>query len=104
MEDGLRAGHVTGVQSCSLPIFGGMYGGDRSPPYMPPIWGTPTCDSSTTTSVSSGRKSISVYGSWPGRRPVRRSEERRVGKERRSPLGAQTLENSGERESTQRRD
>ena len=30
---------------------------ERSPPYMPPIWGTATWDSSTTTSASSGRKS-----------------------------------------------
>jgi len=38
---------------------------------MPPIWGMATCDSSTTTSVSAGRKSIRVYGSSPAARPVK---------------------------------
>src|SRR5439155_13074368 len=62
-EDGIRDGHVTGVQTCALPIYSRRHS-QRSPPRL-------------------------TRASWPGRRKKssrcgRRSEERRVGKECRS--------------------
>src|SRR5437870_12009643 len=59
-EDGIRDGHVTGVQTCALPIFptaaNGRPAGHPSAPSA-----TPTCTTTRTTTP--------------------RSEERRVGKE-----------------------
>src|SRR2546425_621579 len=68
-EDGIRDKLVTGVQTCALPISP-----DRPPPpefpYLPRLCGWhPPC---------TFRKACS------GPRPLRRSEERRVGKECRS--------------------
>src|SRR5215510_6244982 len=59
-EDGIRAGHVTGVQTCALPIL------------VQPV-GRPLAGSAGLLLVAAGH----AYG-WP------RSEERRVGKECRS--------------------
>src|SRR6202162_1393172 len=41
----------------------------RSPLFMPSIWGTATCDSSTIRSASSGRKSSRQCGRWPSAPP-----------------------------------
>src|SRR5437870_10726534 len=62
-EDGIRDGHVTGVQTCALPIFRGS---DR-------MWtGANSCQVNlNTNSLASGQITT-------------RSEERRVGKECRS--------------------
>src|SRR5439155_10716787 len=65
-EDGIRDGHVTGVQTCALPICGASRGigegGARRRPLPPPLC---RCLGASL-------------------RLVRRSEERRVGKECRS--------------------
>src|SRR5690625_7743881 len=63
-EDGIRAGHVTGVQTCALPISS-------------PSNRLVTEPSSKTARMA--RASSGAIDSW-----VRRSEERRVGKECRS--------------------
>src|SRR5439155_12986886 len=64
-EDGIRAGHVTGVQTCALPIW-------LITPSRPRI--TIHANVRTTTEVSSGKITT--------KRITRcRSEERRVGKE-----------------------
>src|SRR5690606_40095317 len=69
-EDGIRDFHVTGVQTCALPISS-----RSSRPSRP---ATPTGPPSTCGCTSS-----TPAGSWWPRRPAR-SEERRVGKECRS--------------------
>src|SRR5690606_39818894 len=84
-EDGIRDFHVTGVQTCALPIFwvvpprncedttvAGMQ-------FCPPV-------GSSVTSIVSGRKAItnSPVSERSSSRFASRSEERRVGKERRS--------------------
>src|SRR5215510_15278408 len=59
-EDGIRDGHVTGVQTCALPIWWALGPHSSTPPRSP-----------TATSP-------------PSRNAPPRSEERRVGKECRS--------------------
>src|SRR5437870_13728762 len=76
-EDGIRDGHVTGVQTCALPIsyFDGM---PAAPPPIKDIRaGRVLCllgDSITTDHISPA-------GSIRKTSPAGRSEERRVGKE-----------------------
>src|SRR5207253_8267907 len=80
-EDGIRDGHVTGVQTCALPIFACTHGRSfqnhasrRSA--RPARWRAPHCAQSRLRGTSG--------------RPVRRgarSEERRVGKECRGGRG-----------------
>src|SRR5207253_3991870 len=72
-EDGIRDGHVTGVQTCALPICRGRTSPVPSRPSSPPrSWcgmpstGGPRSPSGCTPAEPRGR---------------RRSEERRVGKE-----------------------
>src|SRR5690606_39766200 len=67
-EDGIRDFHVTGVQTCALPISAKI--SRRSSSGISSGFSCPAERSSATTMVSS---------SW-----LRRSEERRVGKECRS--------------------
>src|SRR5690625_1225497 len=57
-EDGIRDGHVTGVQTCALPIS---------------ALARPSRTKATTSSATSGGSSASISAG--------RSEERRVGKE-----------------------
>src|SRR5690625_7709478 len=60
-EGGIRAGHVTGVQTCALPI-----------------WSAP----GSVEAVRAGRRAVRpTAAGWRGR--SQRSEERRVGKESR---------------------
>src|SRR5207248_8878258 len=67
-EDGIRGRTVTGVQTCALPISATL----ARPCCPPPACGSsPTSRSATTTSTSARRPAMA------------RSEERRVGKERR---------------------
>src|SRR6266508_6691804 len=60
-EDGIRDGHVTGVQTCALPIWGPTRGAGARP------GNRPAC--------------TSARGRGPARPAGARSEERRVGKE-----------------------
>src|SRR5207253_5803839 len=82
-EDGIRDGHVTGVQTCALPIFLSRY---SSASYMR--------FSVSRTAVSASSSTASPASGWPpapyasARKASRydwailaRSEERRVGKE-----------------------
>src|SRR5689334_24195348 len=78
-EDGIRDGTVTGVQTCALPISG-----SPSPETDP---GPCAC----TGSPREAERARARREAWSSRRswlrlpsPVRRSEERRVGKECRS--------------------
>src|SRR5690625_5381298 len=77
-EDGIRDGHVTGVQTCALPILLRGCAGTS------PAW---------TSLRRGGRRVRDGWGTPPGcvpRIPVGwRSEERRVGKECRSLEGLQ---------------
>src|SRR5690606_39710428 len=87
-EDGLRDFHVTGVQTCALPIW------RRSPtPSSPPPRSPPSTPPDSTTSRSSSSPVRPAHRNWwrAGRRdaacstatarPRPRSEERRVGKD-----------------------
>src|SRR5207253_6843497 len=79
-EDGIRDGHVTGVQTCALPISG-VFFAPAQPPERRRSRDLLASDQSTKSRRSQGD---------PARLPQRfskrlcRSEERRVGKECRS--------------------
>src|SRR5437870_1328253 len=78
-EDGIRDGHVTGVQTCALPISLGVDDPSRS------------CKVNTTSGSSTPRARRSSATCRWGRASAaagRRSEERRVGKECRSRWSA----------------
>src|SRR5439155_11254370 len=62
-EDGIRDGHVTGVQTCALPIF--------------------SFSCSVFSGVNTARSAVVPLGTFVPLN-IRRSEERRVGKECRS--------------------
>src|SRR5690606_40821031 len=80
-EDGIRAFHVTGVQTCALPIF------TRAPFWSwvaSHIWRTcwPSRKEKATRQASSGCRVVTVRVAWkPSGHWWTRSEERRVGKE-----------------------
>src|SRR5690606_40087726 len=90
-EDGIRDFHVTGVQTCALPIFR-----SESPArsrwlrlrpgpkrrFQPPAW--LLWKRELPTRASPGLPLSVARRNWRGRLPPR-SEERRVGKEGRSP-------------------
>src|SRR5439155_13470882 len=81
-EDGIRAGHVTGVQTCALPI---SRGGPRERAPHGDVCGAPRVRKIRRTPQRgarqiSGEEAAFRYGGSGGRR----SEERRVGKECRS--------------------
>src|SRR5690606_40695299 len=82
-EDGIRDFHVTGVQTCALPIFW-----NRGDAAMLTLDGTPMPDCTVTTEVSpwDEARSRGVVFRGLGNEPFwsLRSEERRVGKEGRS--------------------
>src|SRR5439155_3713736 len=88
-EDGIRGGHVTGVQTCALPIL------TISPP-PPAVRATMASSLSLAMSWSTGTPLTVQYevtgtmvSPWPPRTIGRtRSEERRVGKECRSGSAA----------------
>src|SRR5207253_4780725 len=72
-EDGIRDGHVTGVQTCALPIS-----------LANPLWGAPRIHGELLKLGSTSRSAPLPGSCRVGRsRPLRlgRSEERRVGKE-----------------------
>src|SRR5437660_10960534 len=69
-EDGIRDGHVTGVQTCALPISGASTARDRLPSLIYP------------KNAKGGDLSLStLLALLAGLLAVLRSEERRVGKE-----------------------
>src|SRR5207245_7693820 len=70
-EDGIRDATVTGVQTCALPIYG-------FEPRVPP---------------GQGRSRARSHGPWEaeGAHPRLRSEERRVGKDRRWEVSTEGL-------------
>src|SRR5690625_7101552 len=77
-EDGIRDGHVTGVQTCALPIWPAL-GADEAARYLfrrVVEWGR----SSNVFLRNGGRLYLDV-GSHPEYATAERSEERRVGKE-----------------------
>src|SRR5439155_16009825 len=90
-EDGIRDGHVTGVQTCALPISGARRSAlpDRSrrAPARPGGAGAGgrAAAAGGAPQTSFGRDPPAPRHSAPARRRLRRrSEERRVGKECRS--------------------
>src|SRR5690606_39928011 len=83
-DDGIRGFHVTGVQTCALPIFETVHAGVAEPSIVQ--WKTPwnTSSASTRRRRGSERKIASTVASVlaiEGRDIGARSEERRVGKE-----------------------
>src|SRR5437016_11227130 len=90
-EDGIRAWSVTGVQTCALPIFFlftffRRVLTDLSDPPVP----DPKDPSKLDEKMFKG-KAMTYYGRWTYKYEIaaQRSEERRVGKEVRSRLGAE---------------
>src|SRR5439155_13755727 len=72
-EDGIRAGHVTGVQTCALPISGTKTVGSSGCA----CWGlSPRRESPAAARITASQGPPSSF--------LTRSEERRVGKECRS--------------------
>src|SRR5689334_24137601 len=86
-EDGIRDGTVTGVQTCALPIYSFVTTAGATAP-SPPwdgatwVWTAGLAGDSVSTMWIVFRSSLSRYSG--GEDGVRRSEERRVGKECRS--------------------
>src|SRR5690606_39742120 len=75
-EDGIRDFHVTGVQTCALPIFGRNYHVDGFDLFAYPA-------KSEGKNSNDGRNNTSrqsIAGRWYQRENSCRSEERRVGK------------------------
>src|SRR5690606_39355887 len=86
-EDGIRVFHVTGVQTCALPIYrqGRMAGGPPvRPPRRPGVRGLEGVRrmGGTRAGVETRDNSIRINFTYEGK-ARKRSEERRVGKERR---------------------
>src|SRR5439155_7053351 len=81
-EDGIRDGHVTGVQTCALPIS--SLPDSRAP--IPPTRTLPAvCRTASRMATCHPISGPTTGGSIPPPSPFRRSEERSVGKECRSP-------------------
>src|SRR5690625_7388356 len=83
-EDGIRDGHVTGVQTCALPICVRLRAADG------PARGRPAACRPLQSSAQSSPTAVSrvLFAACRGTR----SEERRVGKEWRSLWGAEHCE------------
>src|SRR5207253_6914834 len=77
-EDGIRDGHVTGVQTCALPICRGIVLNEPSVVALRTVGGRKQVH-------AVGIEAKMMLGRTPGHmEAIRRSEERRVGKECRS--------------------
>src|SRR5207253_3422487 len=87
-EDGIRDGHVTGVQTCALPIY--EHGRRRQvrPPGRRALLLDPAERERAGTRDPFPRRGRAL----PGRDRRGRSEERRVGKKRKSGLATEKLE------------
>src|SRR5207302_8344289 len=90
-EDGIRDFHVTGVQTCALPIFPDLRSDRRHPRIRPTIGRgrakPPRRAAARGSSARALRETARDSPPRPGSSPARtasRSEERRVGKEGRS--------------------
>src|SRR5207253_8678464 len=75
-EDGIRDGHVTGVQTCALPIC--------LPAAAQAITTTDAFPKTAVRRLRLGGRSVTVAALGKGGGMIARSEERRVGKECRS--------------------
>src|SRR5690606_41176139 len=97
-EDGIRDFHVTGVQTCALPIYVFL-------PTVAVTMLTPYVHDTTTFAILLPVLLVAMYGAlWVAnsqqlekRRGERRSEERRVGKECGSRRAADRASDDGER-------
>src|SRR5690606_40602567 len=88
-EDGIRDFHVTGVQTCALPIYWqllpwlfGRPAGNRA---IPPVGRGKMLDN-LRRSLLAPTTFLALCAGWMMPMPSARSEERRVGKECRSRL------------------
>src|SRR5437762_13910084 len=97
-EDGIRDTSVTGVQTCALPIWSACEHGGCRGVGAP---GRPTAPTPRQPPCSQAD-----LRARPSRRPrrIRRSEERRVGKERRSRRGPQQQQTTKKRGEMTERD
>src|SRR5207245_8587893 len=87
-EDGIRDATVTGVQTCALPILEVRLTASDRPGSLEAVSRTSQRDSSTTNSIHSRHASVEPRRPSSSRkRATKRSEERRVGKERRARGG-----------------
>src|SRR5207253_3611206 len=85
-EDGIRDGHVTGVQTCALPIC--TEGKVNFNPFGSTITWVPTVKVAKRAMTNASPRSPAVTTpAGETRAEVSRSEERRVGKECRSRRG-----------------
>src|SRR5690606_40913542 len=78
-EDGIRDFHVTGVQTCALPICRGVRGPSRGV-HAPPAHLDPGARGCGGASMTTTEHTTTQTATLPDR-----SEERRVGKERIAP-------------------
>src|SRR5439155_14250580 len=81
-EDGIRDGHVTGVQTCALPISSTVV--TRRPPHSTPSTRHDSTGWSSSRTAHAPHSPSSQPCFVPHRFRSSRSEERRVGKECRS--------------------
>src|SRR5690606_40345455 len=85
-EDGIRAFHVTGVQTCALPIWLGL--SQEEWPLTPESYATFDPNSAAALAIAAWDEETVFWGQHEARLPVyslvdfltERSEERRVGK------------------------
>src|SRR5207253_4480947 len=80
-EDGIRDGHVTGVQTCALPIF--AMGTDTFPPDMIRVLDYGSNVAKLMAGDQAAGQAADLYraATLGGARALGRSEERRVGKD-----------------------
>src|SRR5690606_40470689 len=97
-EDGIRDFHVTGVQTCALPIYGEHDQTREDPPAGSPGVAFVTSPHSDPLPVASPMVPCGTLAAGDAR-----SEERRVGKECRSRCGPERCEKRACRQTRQRR-
>src|SRR5207253_3611751 len=103
-EDGIRDGHVTGVQTCALPISSHvaasgfpLVGSNAFTSYVASAPSGPVASTVGLDTRSGGGLECAAAGTRPVRTPsTARSEERRVGKEWRSRRAAAAWSNRAE--------
>src|SRR5690606_39714488 len=98
-EDGIRDFHVTGVQTCALPILhqpAALDGIDLLAKVLPDVPAVACFDTTFHATLPPGAATYAVPEEWRSRYGVRRfgfrSEERRVGKEGRAGWAADDSE------------